>query len=185
MAAWAVQGQRTCSVTRRLAVTWCARVRASWAPLFYPTWATTTRSPTSGVCLCLVCICMCGALGSFVLSYLGHNYKITHFRCVPVSGVYMYVWCAGLLCFILPGPQLQDHPLQVCACVWCVYVCVVCVHHLHVYGVCSACIVQTFLSLTLQICSGTLLCPTPLKSKSVFKMNQSFCNHLYLLDLFI
>ena len=45
-------------------------------------------------------------LGSFVLSYLGQNYKITHFRCV--------------------------------------YICVVCVHHLHVYGVCSACIVQTF-----------------------------------------
>ena len=56
MAAWAVQGQRTCSVTRRLAVTWCVRVRASWAPLFYPTWATTTRSPTSGVCVCSVCM---------------------------------------------------------------------------------------------------------------------------------
>ena len=68
-------------------------------------------------------------LGSFVLSYLGHNYKITHFRCVRVFGV---------------------------------YVCVVCVHHLHVYGVCicvcSAYIVQTFLSLTLYKSTAELSC---------------------------
>ena len=105
MAAWAVQGQRTCSVTRRLAVTWCAKVRASWAPLFYPTWAKTTRSPTSGVCI--------------------------------------YVWC-----------------------VYIIYMCMVCVVHA---------LYRLFVTDTVQIYSGTLLCPTPLKSKSVFvfKMNQT------------